>query len=211
VTNFGTRQNKGFGSFYPEGAEYEFEKDFKEFFKDRLLFEKHERTEEQCLIKINKNYNSMKSGLNGENSFLVEYSKTKNFSGEKKLTNMLSKGYVQNVPGNEKYLRAMLGLAENYSYDNGNTTVTIKSTRENDEKIDRFKSPITFKVINKTIYVIPEEIPEEMYDAEFEFKNGNKYMRLKTPSKNEFNLAEFLKSEEYGLVSLGYTKIGGDK
>jgi len=57
-----------------------------------------------------------------------------------------------------KYVRALLGLAQHNEYGvNGNKNSAIVNI--SNSEIERFKSPITFKIINDTIYLICHKIP----------------------------------------------------
>ena len=74
--------------------------------------------------------------------------------------------------GGFKFVRALLGLPNQYEFllenppvQNGKMIATIK----NNAGIERFKSPITFKVIDGYIYIIGKRIPEQILDKTFEF------------------------------------------
>lgn len=77
-----------------------------------------------------------------------------------------------NDSGGFKFVRALLGLPNQYEFllenppvQNGKMIATIK----NNAGIERFKSPITFKVIDGYIYIIGKRIPEQILDKTFEF------------------------------------------
>ncbi len=83
--------------------------------------------------------------------------------------------------------------------------VTIThDTAPNAKPIERFQSPILYKVIDDKIYPIPRRIPEELWGALFRFSykiksnngsGGNEIIMpnsLPVPDSNEFNLHEFL-------------------
>ena len=91
-----------------------------------------------------------------------------------------------------RYVRAMLGLAGINEYQ-GKQVVTIT---DKEEKIDRFNSPIMYKIINNNIYLCCDKSYEEIMDKTFVFKLKGKSFEIKTPSKNEFDLYEFLKFVE---------------
>jgi len=244
--NFGTRQNKGFGSFTVESInDTPIDLNYDEIFKKKgNVFKKIIKNNKRHVVQIvNGDYQRLKSGINKpyeksgknkpyEKSLLFQYMCKKGISWEKrkiktelkkkypeifnklKYTNNNSKNHkiekCSNITNkyDERYIRAMLGLAGNHIYllkKRKPTTIKIQST--SDEKIERFKSPITFKIIDNTIYAIPEKINEKIYGAKFKFSiNGKKLFEISTPSKDEFDLIDFLDSE-YGLKELGYTKI----
>ncbi len=115
---------------------------------------------------------------------------------------------------NERYIRALLGLAGQHSYPQKNIPIAdvriedVEYKNAEDEKdrtakkIDRFKSPLTFKPIGNKIYLIVEEIPSILYNREFEFQPISKTkgderssLTMKTPPLNlKLNLYEFVKS-----------------
>ncbi|GHT62494.1 hypothetical protein AGMMS50239_15970 [Bacteroidia bacterium] len=121
---------------------------------------------------------------------------------------------------NERFVfaRALLGLAEHIEFTTfenrgyNKDKVKIKMS-EVSGLIDRFKSPLTFKVYDNNIYIIVDEIDEEMFNANFSFtlsyeKNQNRFEEylfgLNTPTFNQFDLIEFLDSK---LTLLGWKKI----
>lgn len=113
-----------------------------------------------------------------------------------------------------RYIRAMLGLAEHSEYmvRRGNSEnirkveIQIKDKQKDKQReIKRFRSPITFKVMNNRIYLLPEPdgIGNEILGREFDFILKIKKERgtnppptnlftLKTP--DPFNLIDFLKT-----------------
>jgi hypothetical protein len=112
-----------------------------------------------------------------------------------------------------RYIRAMLGLAENNEYMvSRNNRLNIDNIeklqikiKDKKEEIERFRSPITFKVMNRHIYLLPkpEAIGKEMLGREFDFiletkkRNGPSptlipLFTINTPDK--FDLVDFLKT-----------------
>ncbi len=70
---------------------------------------------------------------------------------------------IENEPLNFKFIRALLGLAELFSYTTNDRNIKyIVSVSDTLNQIQRFKSPISFKVYDNTVYVLPEEIPTIM-------------------------------------------------
>jgi len=254
--NFGTRQSKGFGSFLPHNMNRDAMQNilFKKY--DPLFLLKLDDSN-GAFEDINKNYQLLKSGLNYpkyHKSKLFKYMCSKGARWEKrKIKEQLKRKYPsifgklaysskakqnriadcdsENNNREYRYIRAMLGLSENYEYkvDNtrGNTDVRIKKVkiRINDEKneIQRFRSPITFKVFEDYIYVLPNTIDPIMFDRDFRFDLNVEYENkndenvvlfvLKTPSntrkKNDihFDLIDFLKfSKLFDVLYSGEVK-----
>lgn len=114
-----------------------------------------------------------------------------------------------------RYGRALLGLAELYEYATENSRVKYQVKVLNDQ-IKRFKSPVTFKVIDGWVYLIVEKIEKEIFDKPFQFKvqkkRGNRkegrpiliQEKLYTPKESEFSMVEFLDS---CVQDIGFHKI----
>lgn len=129
----------------------------------------------------------------------------------------------------ECYVRALLGLSSSFAFKDqrrqkgGAVDVNIKISHA-DETIERFPSPLTFKVINKIIYIIPKKIDEQIWNQKFIFtyelgkdvKNSNgidpkvkpEELKLYTPDSNEFCLEDFLE-EAVSYYNKEVNKIKG--
>lgn len=115
---------------------------------------------------------------------------------------------------NYVFARALLGMSEHWEFMTISDQYKYKVVPEEiTNSIERFKSPITFKVFDKHLYVIAENIPSDLLNKGFHFKvqqkrkqgrdwtndgqpiyfevNENKKV-LNTPT--EFNLQDFLNS-----------------
>jgi hypothetical protein len=103
------------------------------------------------------------------------------------------------------YLRALLGLAEQFEFLLENPSqndarnkliVKVKSTT-----IQRIKSPILFKVLNSTIYLVGNEIPSDILGKEFSFtvsiQNDNEWQNKEIEESlfipKNFSLCEFMR------------------
>ncbi len=192
--------------------------------------------------EINPAWSRLKSGKNFrgyEKSRVFDYMKDNNLRWDKRWIKKQLKDLIDNgtLPAelksdndpidingdkswhdnsNEKYSfgRAMLGLAEHYeyiAYDRYTYQVKVKSSN-----IERFKSPVTFKIFNKSIYAFAEQIDKKMFDEEFSFEVVNKRNNstvgkpitisrtLNTPNNQNFNLDMFLNSY---FRTVGYHNI----
>ena len=230
LENFGTRQSKGFGGFLPGNIS---EKEFVDILSKRYMYIYYKalRNPNDKLQEIHKDYQLLKSGLTRpyKKSYLMEYMQTKNLHWDKRMikhslkSNADFKYIANNIIGLDKeefkdkqlrfdkgvYARAMLGLAGNNEYQgkNGRYAFEIK---DSENKIERYQSPILFKVFNNKIFVVANEVKDEMYDREFVIsvkQNNNKeLLRLNTPSKDEFNIKEFL---NFALLNrdFGYKEV----
>ena len=219
--NFGTRQSKGFGSYHLETMTA------KEF---EQLLEKHENptyklkhggsSPKDALKKVDNFYKKLKAGLNPRannqvpyKSLLFNYMCTEDKGWEKK---WLKENFPQIIYGDHEpynckppseffYIRAVLGLAEHNEYSPPNQAkLQIKIKAGDNNSIERFKSPITFKIFENSIYLLFSKSYEEILNKEFIFRLGNTEHALFTPSV--FSLENFLNyvaDNENLLIRLG--------
>lgn len=252
VTNFGTMQNKGFGSFIPANwcqdgtLTKEKEKEVASYF-DKLnpgchcyvmrfqespAAKKDMESKNVCCVNMSENiksfYSNMKSGQNFQGysrSYLYQYMHNEIGIGNEKAW-MKKKGISPNIckPQNMHkeengkteeyyYVRAFLGTGTTIQYAPGYTDesykklakkvpITIESTGTDERNLERVSSPIFFKVIKNDVFIVASEIPDELYDAEFEFDGSNfkgEKGKIKTPSKevfaktgNRFDIQDFM-------------------
>ncbi|MFK7905467.1 MAG: hypothetical protein AB8B69_10100, partial [Chitinophagales bacterium] len=109
--------------------------------------------------------------------------------------------YIEAYP-NELFIRALLGLAGHHSYPQENIPIeSVKISDMSEHPIERFKSPLTFKPIGNSIYLILEEIPDSLYNREFEFqattgkskKPDRSPLSIKTPAlEHKLDLYQFV-------------------
>lgn len=199
LENFGTRQNKGFGSFIttklnkPSQIETELKNRFK-VIKKYSFKENEQVTIEKKMKLISEVYKTMKNMPLKNTSILKEYYESDEFDQifwEKEVTSNFAKGNEAEIAENQFYVRAMLGLANLYDYPTIDETLTISDAEANEfEEIQRFKSPIFFKPLGKTIYVVCYPVPKIMKGRTFKFtaRNGDNF-EIKTPwyfNENEF-------------------------
>ncbi len=198
ITNFGARSTKGYGSFSDNRNNVE--KILKQYYP--MVFRVStvgniERWED----KVDNIHKLLKSGINFKSyhkSLLFQYMCTKNIRWEKRKIKekfpSLATGKPPidcNTQGEYRYIRAMLGTAGINEYDRGNETVTIDGG-----VIERFASPITYKIIGNSIYLLGDRSYEEIMNKPFDFAHKRNNFSINTPSKNEFDLYEFLKFVE---------------
>lgn len=117
-----------------------------------------------------------------------------------------------------RYLRAILGLTEQFEFivENYNEKFKIKASNKS---IERFKSPLTIKVLSGKIFIVGNDIPDDL-KGDFEFAvslKGSGYegedadvleSKLKIPEN--FSLPDFMKfamGDNTNGASLGYTAI----
>ena len=203
VTNFGGKQRKGFGSFLPKETNFnqnlnedekkEIAKKLKEEtgadFCYEMSFLPLERVKlyRKMFRNMNTFYKAMKSGINIKKDFASPYI----------YVYMQKKGI-----DNEKYVRALLGTAEQISYTYPKKldieikkTGTKKQSDGQEIKLERVPSPIYFKVIKNTVFITAYPVLEEIYETQYEFsvKEGENKGKIRIPAKDEFDIGDFLK------------------
>lgn len=220
IYNFGNRQNKGFGCFTLSTTTIEgFEKNLSELnevvWKKRIL-DSEPKTQEDFLkiFKVlDRDYKKLKSGFGDEESKLKEYFEEKyEIIWEKSAIKYLYKG--RSLDPKSKYLRILMGMADHFEFPQKNMDfkVNLKHLPEQyDAEIERFNSPLTFKLFNGTAYIIPELIPEEILGQRFQFHFESQRrtkmpddFSLKTPNIDGINQV-FVNFLNRNLI--GYKKV----
>lgn len=258
-TNFGTRQNKGFGSFEViekkekdghkawelslEEKEEALKKNFQFVYKKKIDAE-YSNYLENVFRTIQNDYKLIKSGNNPPND-PDKYKKSKLFlfgvekmdneprwekrfikKGIKEHTNLLNniKLFYNKEPltGNDKntnswedkpnfynykYLRALLGLTEQYEFltktkqDKDKVVVKLKN-----DSVERYKSPLLFKIINGIFYIVGNNsypVGGKEFEMVFYIKSSKKEKELYVTNKDvkidkleipsDFFLCDFMK------------------
>lgn len=228
--NFGTRQDKGFGSFTVSSIDNKpvsisnavllsiFQKKSTKIFSNQ----------NQIFKFILEEYNLLKSGQNRpyKKSELFKYFVRNGIRWEKrKIKQVLNRNgvqlkqqntidykpidfdikikdyynsYLDNQINDYKFIRALLGLAENFefaTYNRGRLKVKIKHIPNSGHpgKIERFKSPLFFKIIDGTVYLAINDTYKSIEGANFEFVDGRTSLgSLVVPTG--FNLRSFISS-----------------
>ncbi|MBF0376402.1 MAG: hypothetical protein HQK72_02860 [Desulfamplus sp.] len=213
ITNFGTRSSKGYGSFSLDNQnniDAILKKHYSNVYK--LSFSVNNDNWES---KIDNFHKRIKAGINFggyQKSLLFKYMcNSKNIRWEKRKIKqqfpILAVGRspidCEIIDENKfRYIRAMLGLAEINEYNRGNDQVKIKhQTADKKQKIERFQTPILYKVINQSVYLLPDDSYKTIMEKTFEFSYNGKAFDIDTPSQTEFDLIAFLNFvETNGLI-----------
>lgn len=202
VNNFGNRQSKGFGSFTLAGTN---DKTFKNLLETNFSFYKKIKTNSKNIYKdIDNKWKNLKNNAAKNASAIRSFFADKGVEWEKKfVTEQVVRGnsYTAQNDGDEiKYVRALLGLAELHDYQQLKKKVKIEHAEtDKDKKIDRFQSPIIFKVFEKNIYAVPNtENIDKIKGEEFYFYVGDKLSTATSKEKikvpNKFDLKVFLRN-----------------
>lgn len=247
LNNFGTRQNKGFGSFTVNRINNLPVKHTAYNLLFMFRSARNHTTSSQVFKFVKDEYQLLKSGVNHP-----AYSKSKLFEHfvnqptnpirwEKRYIkqfinlNPISRkvlfkrrldpidmddrksiyynNFTDRQSNNYKFVRALLGLSEQFEFliedigggqpDNRDKYVVSIKNRpaSGSEKIDRFKSPLFFKVIDGYVYIKPDDSYRSLLNEEFEFELNLKSSRgrgilippLRVPKA--FDLNAFLRSK----------------
>lgn len=209
VTNFGFRQNKGYGSFYPLEHKNSLNL-LRELYEKRLFcyIEYSRKVEWKSMMDdASIIYQLMKSGINfpdkkhnGQNKsyhrgYLFCYMVRNGIGNEKKF---IKENFFQEQQRlvkdgvEKKYVRAMLGVAEGIEFND-----VRKGKIKYSSDIERFKSPILFKIVDNILFIIPQCIPVEMYNNKFIFSQVGNYnisKEILTPRQDQFCLNNFIEN-----------------
>ena len=202
VSNFGRRQSKGFGSFLRNSITDDEIKRIVKKQKNKVFLLGVYKEYDRAFTSIDIFYKKIKMGINKpyHKSLIFRYMcMDKKVGWEKKF---IKNNFPQVIHGDHSpivckepddrefyYIRAVLGLAEHNEFRpaNGKKQVKIKSLND----IDRFKSPLVFKILNGKIYILYNDSYKKILDEEFEFSLNGVSRIIKTPK--EFDMYKFLK------------------
>ncbi len=199
--NFGGRQSKGFGCFTDQNTNLN---DFIGVLSESYSFSKQLTVSSSSIVNIFRSIDNTYKKLKNKTpdlSRIRDYFHEENIDWEKKL---ISKEVAQDKtyePESESYetmfVRALLGLAGLYDYQQLGVKVNIRHETHNNISIERFQSPIKFKVFNKNIFLVADQNKIDLIKGEwFNFYLGEsldtakRSKRLQVP--NEFNIVDFL-------------------
>lgn len=207
---FGTRSNKGFGSFgvkekpvcteglLPVGCETVFD-----LRSNARLYDMNDQLNDIYVLSslIKGGYNHKKygcyhgyirtvlpKGIGTDKAFI----KQRVFNDkEKKWYQSLcwTENRERTVPSDYRYIRAMLGLCDAYPFGVGGDALKINVVAA-DGEIKRFHNPVQYRPYRNGIRVVVYRIPEVMWNQEFRFRGES----ICTPSKEDFSLTQFVRN-----------------
>lgn len=195
-TNFGTRQSKGYGSFYT---------DKKSFDKSLIPYKVYSFSSKNWEKDIKLLYSFLRQGINLPNKqgtrfyskpAIFSYAKSKGWTWDKKaikqeyFTNKLeeqSEDTVEYESDTKYLLRDLFGLSSDQSWLSYKTTISKKN-----QEIERFKSPFHFKIVENKVYFWVDDSYKNILDKTFKIQSNKKGdLTLSTPS--EFDFDDFLR------------------
>jgi len=204
--NFGSRQSKGFGCFYPSVLD---EKQFESCLITQydVVYKYQSRNDylNSLFGEINNIYKKLKSGDRNRESELRKYFNAlrpavdwEKPAIQKHVSEISRRNLRINAISDEiKFIRALLGLPELYEYPmHGDIKVKVKhQSATKEDKIERFASPILFKVFNRNIYLVlnqTDSIEGKEFSFEFVQKGRSYGEREKLTVPVGFDLKEFI-------------------
>ncbi|MEZ4885620.1 MAG: hypothetical protein R3E32_12880 [Chitinophagales bacterium] len=208
--NFGTRQTKGFGSFYIDPKDKENHKPFLNVLREDtnafVFFQRDMEKQQSVYSDIDMIYKLMKGGINFDfknssnfiyhKGFIFKYFLNKKIGNEKRLIKEKLFPRALKVPQNDrlekKYVRAVLGINESVEFKDkeNNRNGIVKYTHK---EVERFASPIFFKIVGKYVVIIPKSANAILnIDSDFKLSVGNLSEDIKTPDATDFNTEDFL-------------------
>lgn len=202
VTNFGTMQGKGFGSYIVDGK-----KSDSNYICQTLMSEYQAKT---CyrfkasrfpFKQIKCIYSLLKTGLNQSylrppayrRSILFDYMHDYGVGNEKAWMKQqrIAPALGRNTNQQDlmyRYVRALFGISEAIEFKNSmsNPKDKVKVTiNESGNEIDRLNSPVLFKLINSTVYFLGMPINEDIFGKTFTFSSPMGIGEILVPSKDE--------------------------
>lgn len=206
--NFGSRQSKGFGSFYVDKSDEKYKNPVSTYSFTIDVVKQNNWS--KLFDTIDLFYKSLRSGINLKGnkpfyfkSLLFLYFKSKDIQWDKKsikerffnsqlkqqITDHNNSDILTFSSPEQRLTKDLLGLSTNESWRSYSATVT-----KTNNNIDRFKSPITFKPLRIfdgqfKVYLCFESINPDFLNQSFEIKTRGKKLHLSTPagfSVNDF-------------------------
>lgn len=230
-TNFGTRQSKGYGGFYIDN------KPFNTSLIAQKVYSFNSMNWEKDIKTL---YSFLRQGINLPNKkgtrfyskpAIFSYAKSKGWTWDKKAVKQKyfagqlrrQSGEAVEYQSKESYIvRDLFGLSSEQSWMSYHATISKENA-----KIERFKSAITFKYVDKRVYFWANETVEKILDQEFSvLANKKGDLKLKTPKKFSFDdffdftfqidLSEHIESSyhnqpEYAILTRIFKDIKGAK
>lgn len=210
-TNFGTRSDKGFGSFTVVKKDGQpITNDPKSALKDNFDFVYQRSFPNGCdfsrlFAEIKKDYNLIRQGLR-----TFRPSRDDDRQWDKALLKQIARNPYDEFDENEyEFKRGMLGLSYEYSVENKNRKKIKIKVADKYGKVERFQSPLLFKYIEGNLYLVgSESLVQNMLNQSFTFQSPS----LKTPitlkTPEVFSLKYFLK---YVIGKSGQGRSGSKK
>lgn len=193
--NFGARQTKGFGSYIIRSLNakrvYSNPKTVTETMRNygvKAYLQYHSNKPSILLKQIASFHKKIKTANGDKISEIRWYFDKDEIEWEKPIARkLLSLDVEEDTEESytQKYIRALLGLHNLFDFSQ-----LKKQVKVSHKTIERFASPIVYKPIGSSIFLILRKIDNEMLNTKFIFSYGDKEEPVMTPSK--FDLVDFI-------------------
>lgn len=207
-TNFGTRQSKGFGSFYIDPEDNDYYLPITVFLGKSTILQSFFNSNKNTLFSdIDLFYKSIRSGIYPfkKGAYVASAMNTYLFAKRKEWDKTTIRKVIDGAVGANGAMlyRDLLGLASlcNYGHNGGTISKEIPD-------VERFKSPIFIKPISTNnsyvVYIGYFQLPnnENIIEKTVQITGENINIKgainrhfkfnISTPSKNEFNLSDYM-------------------
>ncbi|GAB4499706.1 MAG: hypothetical protein OHK0019_37190 [Saprospiraceae bacterium] len=198
VENFGMRQSKGFGSFSEKSVSiYKFEEVAQAAF---VFTAKTKAPESQPHIfrTIDNVYKTLRYNNQEKYSALEKFLEGKARLEKYKITQevVFEEPYTEDKNEPVRFIRSVLGLPGLHDYPNLRDKPKV-NIRDVAGEVERYKSPIMFKIFESNLYLLATSVNEKMLqNREFIFyvgENPDKTKRkVKIPTLKSFSIKTFL-------------------
>lgn len=200
VENFGMRQSKGFGCFRETSVTDDL---LRNVLKKHFVFSRKRRTPggfSELFRGIDTVYKSLRNNAGTEQSAIRDYFGEQDpaFEWEKyKITSELVFEEKYAEEEEVKFIRALLGLPGLHDYPQTPEKVKVNiQDNTKAEKVERYRSPILFKVFNGWLYLLSQPVNPKMLGRDFVFFVGDKpednNRKINIPTPSLFKIEDFL-------------------
>jgi hypothetical protein len=197
LENFGMRQSKGFGCFSETSVSVSL---FEETVRDAFVFsaKKSRPTSQLDIFKtINDTYKNLRNNPPDESAlrdFFAEQSSAVEWEKHRITEEVVYQdSYTPQHP--VEFVRAMLGLPGLHDYPKGTVKAKV-NIRHTSNEVERYKSPIMFKVFKDKLYLLAEDVNPDMLGQKFVFYVGDDpaktNRKIEIPTPTNFSIEGFL-------------------
>lgn len=213
LVNFGTRQDKGFGCFayLPDKrmkAE-DAERILSAWYGEKPVYKMAYRSNSHQFEEVDTLYRLLKAGVNESyqprhpycKAYLTKYFLEKGIGGEKRFIKDRSIGPAlghapEGTVKSYAYIRGLLGSCDGQQWKSApgappNLSIKYEPMSQD---VRRIPSPVVFKWIDSTLFILPNDPLPEVYGQEFRFSSGGgRSGTLRIPSKDQFDIDELFR------------------
>ncbi len=213
LTNFGTRQDKGFGSFVLQDSRREAEQLLTDWYGDRLVYmlDYHSTNiahdTARLFHDIDAIYKVLKSGINFGayvKSYLTLYFLQKGIGGEKRFikthhigpimgTHQHEHQQTERIPDDHyRYIRALLGATDGETWNRSEKIKFAHVAGRAGQAIDRIPSPLVFKPVGSRLFILVNELPQAILGETYHLSSRRGQGDIRIPSAGEFDMVEIM-------------------